>query len=54
MTDLSKISKKANDAQSEIRTDAIARAQALLDDPDWLNDQAIEALADKLIDVEGI
>ena len=54
LTDLSKISIMANDAESEIRTDAIARAQALLDDPDWLNDQAIEALADKLIDVEGI
>ena len=54
LTDLSKIGKKAYDAQSEIRTDAIARAQALLNDPNWLNDQAIEALADKLIDIEGI
>jgi hypothetical protein len=25
-----------------------------LDDPDWLNDQAIDALADRLIDIEGI
>tara|TARA_B100001093_G_C26549371_1_gene893800 strand:+ start:168 stop:461 length:294 start_codon:yes stop_codon:yes gene_type:complete len=54
LTDLSKIGKKAREAQSEIRPDAIARAQALLDDPDWLNDRAIEALADKLIDIEGI
>ena len=54
LTDLSKIGKKAREAQSEIRPDAIARAQALLDDPDWLNDRAIEALADKLIDIESI
>ena len=54
LTDLSKIGKKAREAQSEIRPDAIARAQALLDDPDWLNDRAIEALADKIIDIESI
>jgi hypothetical protein len=54
LTDLSKIGKQASEAQSEIRSDAIARAQALLDDPDWLNDQAIDALADRLIDIEGI
>ncbi len=54
LTDLSKIGQNAKEAQSEIRPDAIARAQALLDDPGWLNDRAIEALADKLIDIEGI
>ena len=54
LTDLTKIGMQANEAQPEIRADAIARAQALLDDPDWLNDQAIDALATKLIDIEGI
>ena len=54
LTDISEIGKKAKDVQSEVRPDAIARAQALLDDPDWLNDRAIEALADKLIDIESI
>ena len=54
LTDLTKIGKQASEAQSEIRSDAIARAQVLLDDPNWLNDQALDALADKLIDVEGI
>ena len=54
LTNLSKIGQKAKEAQSEIRPDVISRAQALLDDPDWLNDRAIEALADKLIDIEGI
>ncbi len=53
-TDLSKIGKQASESQSEIRPDAIARAQALLNDPNWLNDQALDALAEKLIDVEGI
>ena len=54
LTDISEIGKKAKDLQSEVRTDAIARAHALLNDPNWLNDQALDALADKLIDVEGI
>ena len=54
LTDLTKIGKQASESQSEIRSDAIARAQALLNDPNWLNDQALDALADKLIDVEGI
>ena len=54
LTDISEIGKKAKDVQSEVRTDEIARAQALLNDPNWLNDQALDALADKLIDVEGI
>ena len=54
LTDISEIGKKAKDVQSEVRTDESARAQALLNDPNWLNDQALDALADKLIDVEGI
>lgn len=54
LTDISEIGKKAKDAQSEVRPDALARAQALLEDPNWLNDQALDALAEKLIDIEGI
>lgn len=54
LTDISEIGKKAKDVQSEIRPDALARAQALLQDPNWLNDQTLDALAEKLIDVEGI
>lgn len=54
LTDISEIGSKAKDVQSDIRPDAIARAQALLDDPNWLNDQALDALAEKLIDVEGV
>ena len=54
LTDISEIGKKAKNTQSDVRTDAIARAQALISDPNWLNDQALDALAEKLIDAEGI
>ncbi len=54
LTDLSAIGKKADASEPEIRRDAILRAQALLNDPDWLSDENLDALAEKLIEVEDI
>ena len=54
LTDLSGIAEKADSSGPDIRPDAIARAQALLDDPNWLSDNALEALAEKLIDIEDL
>ena len=54
LTDLSGIASKADSLGPDIRPDVIARAQALLDDPNWLNDDTLDALAEKLIDTEDL
>ena len=52
LTDLSSISEKVNQSEPDIRPDVIARAQTLLDDPNWLSDENLDSLAEKLIEVE--
>lgn len=54
LIDLSSIAEKADSSGPDIRPDAIARAQALLNDPNWLNDDALDTLAEKLIDIEDL
>ena len=54
LTDMGAVAKRAEASSPDIRPDAIARAQALLDDPNWLNDEALDALAEKLIDTKDI
>jgi len=54
LTDLSGIAAKADLSGPDIRPDVIARAKALLDDPNWLNDDSLDALAEKLIDTEDL
>ena len=45
---------RAEQSGDDIRPEAIARAQSLLNDPNWLNDEALESLADKLISSEEL
>jgi hypothetical protein len=52
LTDLSELADRAANSGDEIRPEAIERAKALLSDPNWLNDQALEGLADKLLSTE--
>tara|TARA_B100000902_G_scaffold93764_1_gene96826 strand:- start:378 stop:662 length:285 start_codon:yes stop_codon:yes gene_type:complete len=49
LTDLSKIADRASQSGDEVRPEAIERAKALLADPNWPNDTAIEGLAEKLL-----
>jgi hypothetical protein len=52
LTDLSDLASRAANSGEEIRPEAIERAKALLSDPNWLNDAAIEDLAEKLLSTE--
>lgn len=52
LTDLSTLATKAASAGDDIRPEAVERAKLLLSDPNWLNDDAIEGLADKLLSTE--
>lgn len=45
---------RAEQSGDDIRPEAIVRAQSLLNDPNWLNDEALESLADKLISSEEL
>ena len=54
LTDLSDLARRANESQPDIRPDVIARAQTLLNDPNWLNDDNLDVLAERLIDFEKI
>ena len=54
LTDLSDLARRANKSQPDIRPDVIARAQTLLNDPNWLNDDNLDVLAERLIDFEKI
>ena len=52
LTDLSDLANRAANSGDEIRPEAVERAKALLSDPNWLNDDALEGLADKLLSTE--
>tara|TARA_B100001093_G_scaffold369576_1_gene354540 strand:+ start:403 stop:684 length:282 start_codon:yes stop_codon:yes gene_type:complete len=45
---------RADQSGEDIRPEAIARAQALMSDPNWLSDDALGALANKLISSEEL
>ena len=52
LTDLSELAQRASDSSTDVRPDAIERAQALLADPNWPSDADLEGLADKLLTTE--
>ena len=52
LTDISELSNRAANSTEEIRPEAIERAQALLSDPNWPNDNDLEGLAEKLFSTE--
>jgi len=52
LTDLSGLAKRADNSAPSIRMEKLARAQSLINDPNWLNDQNIDHLAGKIIEEE--
>jgi len=53
-TNLPKLAEAANHLCPDIRQDAIERARLLLDDPNWLNDESLDALSSKIIHLENL
>lgn len=52
LTDISELSNRAARSAEDIRPEAIERAQELLSDPNWPNDNDLEGLAEKLFSTE--
>ena len=50
--DITELGKRANQSESDVRPDVVARAKELLADPNWINDSSIESLAERLISHE--
>jgi ABC-type branched-subunit amino acid transport system ATPase component len=53
-SNLPKLAEAANQLSPDIRQEAIERARALLEDPNWLSDESLEALSSKIIHLEKI
>ena len=53
LTDFSSLGERAAASGPDIREDKIAYAQRLINDPNWLNDDTLDSLAERLIDSEG-
>lgn len=49
---LSNLVNDANTSSNDIRQDVVANAQKLLSDPDWLSDDQLFNLSEKLLQVE--
>ena len=52
LTAHSELVENAKELQSDIRPDRIARAQALINDPNWLDDLNLDKLANKILQEE--
>ena len=52
LTDISSLAKDSASSGADIRKDVIARAEKLLADPNWLSDQNLDLLAEKIISEE--
>jgi hypothetical protein len=48
LTDISDIANRVENSSPELRNDVIAKAQSLLNDPDWLSDSNLDRLATKI------
>jgi len=48
IANLSNLSEIAQNSSPDIRPEAVERAKALLDDPNWLNNTSLENLAKKI------
>ena len=54
LTDISKISEKASSSTPDLRDDVIAKAEVLLNDPNWLSDSNLDLLASKISQEENL
>ena len=48
LTDISDIANRVENSSPELRNNVIAKAQSLLNDPDWLSDSNLDRLATKI------
>ena len=49
---LSELTERAIISDKDIRPDVVAKARGLLDDPNWLSDNQLLQLSEKLLDIE--
>jgi len=49
---LSELTERATNSDKDIRPDVVAKARGLLDDPNWLSDNNLLQLSEKLLDIE--
>ena len=49
---LSELTERATISGKDIRQDVVAKARGLLDDPNWLSDNNLLQLSEKLLDIE--
>ena len=49
---LSELTERATNSDKDIRQDVVAKARGLLDDPNWLSDNNLLQLSEKLLDIE--
>ena len=54
LTGISELTAKAEHSSPDIRKDAILRAQTLINDPQWLSDENLDLLANKISEQETI
>tara|TARA_Y100001934_G_scaffold181660_1_gene214912 strand:+ start:346 stop:627 length:282 start_codon:yes stop_codon:yes gene_type:complete len=52
IADIGSLAERASQTADDVRPDAVERARALLADPNWPNDEALEGLAAKLLRTE--
>lgn len=52
LADLGSLADRASQSGDDVRPDAIERGKALIADPNWPNDEALEGLAAKLLRTE--
>ena len=49
---LSELTDRATNSDKDIRQDVVTKARGLLDDPNWLSDNHLLQLSEKLLDIE--
>jgi hypothetical protein len=54
LTDIPSLANASLNSGPDLRPDALARAEKLLNDPDWLSDSNLDALAERLITQEDL
>ena len=54
LTDIPSLAQASHSSGPDLRPDALARAEKLLKDPNWLNDTNLDALAERLMVQEDL
>ena len=54
ISNISQLYQKAADSSDDVRPDVMQRAQILLNNPNWLNNDSLDLLAGKIVDEEQL